>query len=178
MTSTGTAVELARELLAGIPDPEVPVLSIVDLGIVRAVEVSEDGGSVRVDITPTYSGCPAMRVIEDDVVATLRTRFDDVAVRTVLSPAWTTDWLSDDARSRLAAHGIAPPNRHALAEGRRLLPLSVVGGAAPAVGGRPAGCPRCGSADLEVVSEFGSTACKALYRCRTCAEPFDYFKAH
>jgi ring-1,2-phenylacetyl-CoA epoxidase subunit PaaD len=117
-----------------------------------------------------------MRTIEDDVVAALHARFPRVTVRTVLSPPWTTDWMTERARQRLADAGIAPPHRPALAEGRRLLPLSVTGGESPA--GRPRSCPRCGSSDVELTSEFGSTACKAMYRCRACAEPFDYFKAH
>lgn len=181
MTATAPLADVARALLAGVPDPEVPVVSVVDLGIVREVEVSADGQAVRVDITPTYSGCPAMRTIEDDIVTALHERFPRVAVRTVLSPPWTTDWMTDAARQRLADAGIAPPHRPQLAEGRRLLPLSV---SAPAAGaptgpaGRPAACPRCGSTALELISEFGSTACKALYRCTSCAEPFDYFKAH
>ena len=175
------AVAEAWRLLAEVPDPEVPVVSVVDLGIVRAVEVRDDGdgGTVAlVDITPTYSGCPAMRVIEDDVAAKLGQRFRRVEVRTVLSPAWTTDWMSDDAKRRLTEFGIAPPERPSLAAGRRLLPLSVLGGGAGGVTGRPSRCPLCGSAGVTLVSEFGSTACKAMYRCDTCTEPFDYFKAH
>jgi ring-1,2-phenylacetyl-CoA epoxidase subunit PaaD len=149
-------------LLEQVPDPEVPVVSVVDLGIVRDVTVDDD--RVRVTITPTYSGCPAMRAIEDDIRAALTPYFRAVDVRTVLSPAWTTEWMSDKARSALHGFGIAPP------ADRRLLP--VVGS------GRPVACPQCGSGDVERISEFGSTACKALYRCLTCREPFDYFKAH
>ena len=173
---TASVVADVWRLLADVPDPEVPVISIVDLGIVRAVEVAPDATRVRVDITPTYSGCPAMRVIEQDVVAKLAEHFRRVDVRTVLSPAWTTDWMSDDAKQRLADFGIAPPHRPGLAEGRSLLPLSVTGGAG--LTGRPERCPHCGSSEVELVSEFGSTACKAFYRCAACAEPFDYFKAH
>lgn len=173
--SATTAAE-AWQLLADVPDPEVPVVSVVDLGIVRDVTVDSEARAVRVDITPTYSGCPAMRVITDDVAARLAERFEKVDVRVVLSPPWTTDWMTDDARRRLAEFGIAPPHRPGLAEGRRLLPLSVTGG--DAVTGRPDACPRCASPDVELVSQFGSTACKAMYRCRACAEPFDYFKAH
>jgi ring-1,2-phenylacetyl-CoA epoxidase subunit PaaD len=175
VVSVATADDVWR-LLADVPDPEVPVVSVVDLGIVRDVAVDDDARGVRVDITPTYSGCPAMQAITDDVTARLRERFDRVEVRTVLSPPWTTDWMTEDARRRLADFGIAPPHRPGLAEGRRLLPLSVTGGESPA--GRPRSCPRCGSSDVELTSEFGSTACKAMYRCRACAEPFDYFKAH
>jgi ring-1,2-phenylacetyl-CoA epoxidase subunit PaaD len=143
-----------------VPDPELPTVSVVDLGIARSVDVS--GDAVVVTITPTYSGCPAMREIEDDVKTRLAERFADVEVRTVLSPAWTTDWVTDDGRRKLAASGIAPP-------GTRLLPLLV---------DRPTVCPHCGSTTVEELAGFGSTACKALWRCTSCREPFDYFKAH
>jgi ring-1,2-phenylacetyl-CoA epoxidase subunit PaaD len=156
-----TAVQDAWDLLAQVPDPELPTVSVVDLGIARAVDVT--GDSVVVTITPTYSGCPAMREIEHDVQARLAERFADVEVRTVLSPAWTTDWVTDEGRRKLAASGIAPP-------GARLLPLVDFG--------RPTGCPHCGSTDVEELAGFGSTACKALWRCAACREPFDYLKAH
>ena len=156
-----TEVELAWDLLAQVPDPELPTVSVVDLGIAR--EVRYDGCRLVVTITPTYSGCPAMREIEDDVRGRLSERFADVEVRTVLSPPWTTDWITPEGRSKLAGSGIAPP-------GVRLLPLLVQG--------RPAGCPHCGSAEVEELAGFGSTACKALWRCTSCCEPFDYMKAH
>lgn len=180
----GDPVREAWDVLAGVPDPEVPVVSVVELGIARHVDVSPDGDTVTVTITPTYSGCPAMRAIEDDVREALSRRFAHVEVRTVLSPAWTTDWLTDDGRRKLAEFGIAPPERGpvgpSLADGRRLLPLSVVSGAdaGGSASGRPKACPHCGSTDVERITEFASTACKAMYRCRSCAEPFDYFKAH
>jgi ring-1,2-phenylacetyl-CoA epoxidase subunit PaaD len=158
-------VELAWELLADVPDPELPTVSVVDLGIAR--DVAYDGERLVVTITPTYSGCPAMREIEDDVRARLSERFDDVEVRTVLSPAWTTDWITDEGRRKLAGSGIAPP-------GARMLPL--LGSDLPA--GRPEVCPHCGSTDVEELAGFGSTACKALWRCVSCREPFDYVKAH
>jgi ring-1,2-phenylacetyl-CoA epoxidase subunit PaaD len=151
----------AWDLLAQVPDPELPTVSVVDLGIARAVDV--DGDRVVVTITPTYSGCPAMREIEDDVRARLAERFADVEVRTVLSPPWTTDWITEDGRRKLAGSGIAPP-------GVRMLPLLLEG--------RPEACPHCGSADVEELAGFGSTACKALWRCASCREPFDYVKAH
>jgi ring-1,2-phenylacetyl-CoA epoxidase subunit PaaD len=154
-------VELAWELLADVPDPELPTVSVVDLGIAR--EVAYDGEHLVVTITPTYSGCPAMREIEQDVRARLSERFADVEVRTVLSPPWTTDWITDEGRRKLAGSGIAPP-------GVRMLPLLVAG--------RPAACPHCGSAAVEELAGFGSTACKALWRCTSCREPFDYVKAH
>jgi ring-1,2-phenylacetyl-CoA epoxidase subunit PaaD len=151
----------AWDLLAQVPDPELPTVSVVDLGIARAVDV--DGDRVVVTITPTYSGCPAMREIEDDVRSRLAERFADVEVRTVLSPPWTTDWITEDGRRKLAGSGIAPP-------GVRMLPLLLEG--------RPEACPHCGSADVEELAGFGSTACKALWRCASCREPFDYVKAH
>lgn len=161
MVTLATEVERAWELLAQVPDPELPIVSVVDLGIAR--DVQYDGSRLVVTITPTYSGCPAMREIETDVKARLAERFDDVEVRTVLAPAWTTDWITEDGRRKLAGSGIAPP-------GVRMLPLLTTG--------RPAVCPHCGSADVEELAGFGSTACKALWRCASCREPFDYVKAH
>jgi ring-1,2-phenylacetyl-CoA epoxidase subunit PaaD len=155
-----TATVDAWALLREVPDPEVPAVDVVGLGVVRDVQV--DGDAVVVTITPTYSGCPAMLVIEESIADALRPHFAQVTVRTVLSPAWTTEWMSDEAREALRGFGIAPP--------RPLLPL--VDARAPET------CPHCGSADVERISEFGSTACKALWRCRSCREPFDYFKAH
>lgn len=154
-------VQEVWELLGTVFDPELPVVSIVDLGIARAVSVGD--GCVVVTITPTYSGCPAMREICADIQARLGSRFADVQIRTVLAPAWTTDWITAVGRAKLTAAGIAPP-------GVRLLPLLGRGG--------PAGCPRCGSSDVEELAGFGSTACTALWRCRSCREPFDHVKAH
>ena len=166
-----------KELLAQIPDPEIPVISIADLGILRDVAVGEDG-AVTVTITPTYNGCPALAAIEDDIRARLAAAgFEKVRVETVLSPAWSTDWMSEAAKEKLRKYGISPP------EGR-------LSGIAPpqARGGldlhrltlfaRSVPCPLCGSENTERLSEFGSTACKALYRCLDCREPFDYFKPH
>jgi ring-1,2-phenylacetyl-CoA epoxidase subunit PaaD len=155
---------VAWEVLADVADPEIPVLSVLDLGIVRDVEESADGRSVAVTLTPTYSGCPATEVITGDVRAALSVAYDDVEIRIRLSPAWTTDWLSDRGRTALLEYGIAPPN------GRALLPL--------AGDDRPAGCPHCGGTDVEQLAAFGSTPCKALWRCVACREPFDYFKVH
>jgi ring-1,2-phenylacetyl-CoA epoxidase subunit PaaD len=158
-------VEHAWALLAQVPDPELPAVSVVDLGIARDVQYDE--GRLVVTITPTYSGCPAMREIEEDVRTSLAQHFDDVEVRTVLSPPWTTDWITDEGRRKLAGAGIAPP-------GARMLPLlSDQPGA-----GRPESCPHCGSTAVEELAGFGSTACKALWRCTSCREPFDYVKAH
>ncbi|GGE97481.1 phenylacetate-CoA oxygenase subunit PaaJ [Stappia taiwanensis] len=154
----------ALEVAGRVPDPEVPVLTIADLGVLRDVRVQE-GGVVEVDITPTYTGCPAMAVFTMDIeTALLAAGFSSVRINTVLSPAWTTDWLSAEAREKLRAYGIAPPAGKA---SRRAL-----------FGDDQVACPRCGSLETEKVSEFGSTACKALWRCRACAEPFDYFKCH
>lgn len=152
-----------RALLERVPDPEIPSLSVVDLGIVRDVRI--EGGDVEVVITPTYSGCPAMNTIEQDIRAILADNgFSDVRVITVLSPPWTTDWLSPEGRDKLRAFGIAPPVR--------------ASGAKRSLWAQPpeVACPRCGDTDTEQVSEFGSTACKAHWRCRACLEPFDYFK--
>ncbi len=148
--------------LGEIADPEIPVLSITDLGIVRDVIPGGDG--VTVAMTPTYSGCPATEVIEKSVVDTLkRNGVEDVAIKRVLSPAWTTDWISEEGRAKLRRYGIAPPEQGA--SKRELLH-----------GTRKVACPRCESLDTAVVSEFGSTACKASYKCNDCLEPFEYFK--
>lgn len=169
MTSLEATEELAR-IAGGVEDPELPTVTIGDLGILRGVAVDE-AGHVEVSLTPTYSGCPAVEVIERDVLARLAAAgWDDVTVRRVLSPAWTTDWITPAGRRKLAAGGIAPPDR----AGRRPAP-------GPGTTAVPVAfvvlCPRCGSRDTELVSRFGSTPCKALRRCRSCSEPFDHFKA-
>jgi ring-1,2-phenylacetyl-CoA epoxidase subunit PaaD len=152
----------AREALRTVMDPGIPALSIVDLGILRDVAI--DGDRVTVTITPTYSGCPAMKMIEDEISAALRTAgFTAVSIQTVLSPAWTTDWLTDEGKRKLRECAIAPPER--------LIEWPKRGAAAPRVA-----CPRCGSFETEEKSFFGSTACKALYLCRSCGEPFDFLK--
>jgi len=153
-------------ILDTVMDPEVPVLSVRELGIVRDVEVSGTA-RVTVTVTPTYSGCPAIRVIEQDIVAAIESAgFGDVEVRTALAPAWTTDWISPDARAKLKAYGIAPPGR---AESGDLVQL---------MRHRPATqCPYCDSYDTELRSEFGSTACKSVCWCRSCRQPFEEFKA-
>lgn len=154
------------EAVGAVLDPEVPVLSVVDLGIVR--DIREEDGVVVVDVTPTYSGCPAMPVIEHDIVEALhRAGATEVKVNTVFQPAWTTDWISEDARERLRAYGIAPPTGSA-AVATELIPLLR----------RPdvVRCPRCDSPRTVRRSEFGSTACKAIYSCDACSEPFEYLK--
>ncbi|MBA5779397.1 phenylacetate-CoA oxygenase subunit PaaJ [Stappia sp. F7233] len=153
---------IAWDVAAKVVDPEVPVLTIEDLGVLRDVRIADDG-VVEVDITPTYTGCPAMGVFTMDIETELaKAGFGEVRINTVLSPAWTTDWLSEEAREKLRDYGIAPPAGKA---SRRAL-----------FGDDEVTCPRCGSKNTEKVSEFGSTACKALWRCCDCAEPFDYFK--
>jgi ring-1,2-phenylacetyl-CoA epoxidase subunit PaaD len=155
----------AFRILDSVKDPEVPVLSVVELGVVRGVDVT--GDAVTVTITPTYSGCPAMRVIEDDIRRALEAGgFRDVTIETVYAPAWTTDWMSGAAREKLRAYGIAPP--HLVGAGS-LVPLG------PTV--RTVECPFCGSANTTMASEFGATACKSLHVCHSCRQPFEHFKA-
>jgi ring-1,2-phenylacetyl-CoA epoxidase subunit PaaD len=151
----------AREAAESVVDPEIPVLSIADLGVLRDVRMVD--GAVEVDITPTYSGCPAMNLIALNVeIALINAGFDTPRIKTVLSPAWTTDWMTEHGKEVLVAYGIAPPEGKAA---RRAL-----------FGEEYVTCPRCHSRNTRRISEFGSTACKALWRCGACAEPFDYFK--
>lgn len=158
-------LDQAWEALRGVPDPEVPALSVVDLGIIR--EITQEGEVLRVEVTPTYSGCPALEVIEREVGRALEAAgAGEVVVKRVFSPPWTTDWISDTGRQRLKAYGIAPPGPVADE------PLVMLG---PTV--RTVACPFCGSADTERKSEFGPTPCKALYACRACHQPFEHFKA-
>lgn len=148
-----------RQLLEAVSDPEIPVLSVNDLGIIRDVRIHAH--EIEVVITPTYSGCPAMDMIAENILRYLHScGYDDVKVTTVLSPAWTTDWMTETGKRKLEEYGIAPPNK-----------LTRDSDA-------PRRCPRCGSADTRLISQFGSTACKALYQCNACKEPFDYFKCH
>jgi ring-1,2-phenylacetyl-CoA epoxidase subunit PaaD len=158
--------ESLLDLLSSIRDPELPVVNIVELGIVRDIVV--DGNSVQVDVTPTYSGCPAMQVIEQDIVQALEADgFTNVKVRYVFSPPWTTDWLSEPTKTKLREFGIAPP----MGVGGALNDLVTLRRTRQTVP-----CPYCGSANTEEKSEFGSTACKAIHYCRSCHQPFDYFK--
>ena len=178
MTNKNIDIVEIRKLLGEVHDPEVPVLSILDLGIVRDVRVDQprDGqsapgsgnGQLEIVITPTYSGCPAMDMIRKEIVTTLnRHGYEDVKVTTVLSPAWTTEWMSQEGKDKLRAYGIAPPN-----------PLQQVCQIRPFHRDEAVQCPHCGSYHTSLISEFGSTACKALYKCEDCKEPFDYFKCH
>ena len=154
MVASSEQAETARvrELLSEVTDPEIPVLTLEDLGVLR--DISVDDGRVTVTITPTYAGCPAMQAMRADIESTLAAAgYGQVSVRQTLSPAWSTDWMSEDGREKLRAYGIAPPMKAGGVE-----------------------CPQCHSANVQRISEFGSTACKALYRCEDCLEPFDYFK--
>lgn len=153
-------------LLETVTDPEVPVLTVVDLGVVRDVKIHPDE-TVEVIITPTYSGCPAMKTIEINILAALREAgIQKVKVTTVLSPPWTTDWLTESGKAKLKAYGIAPPQSGTVDKGALFAEEKHIE------------CPRCGSKNTKMVSQFGSTACKALYQCQDCREPFDYFKCH
>lgn len=166
MKAKDISIAAIRSLLGEVNDPEVPVLSILDLGIVRDIRV--DGDRVEVVITPTYSGCPAMDMIRMEIGAVMaRNGFEDVRITTVLSPAWTTEWMSQEGKDKLRAYGIAPPN-----------PLQQVCHVRPFHREEAVQCPHCRSYHTSLISEFGSTACKALYRCEDCREPFDYFKCH
>jgi ring-1,2-phenylacetyl-CoA epoxidase subunit PaaD len=163
------SIDRARTVAATVKDPEMPMLTLGDLGVLRGIE-RDAGGTLVVSITPTYSGCPAMAAMRADLKHALTTAgFSDVDVRTVLTPAWSSDWITENGRRKLAEHGIAPPGTAQLRhEGPVALTLTV----------RPpvVQCPLCGSADTERTSEFGATACKSLHRCRACSEPFDRVK--
>ena len=155
--------QTAWNAAAQVVDPEIPVLTIADLGVLREVTVTD--GAVEVAITPTYSGCPAMNMIALEIeLALAREGIRNPKIRTILSPAWTTDWMSEQGRQKLKDYGIAPPQQGG---GRRAL-----------FGEQQVACPQCGSLNTEVLSGFGSTSCKALWRCKACREPFDYFKCH
>ncbi len=160
MVASTNKTETAQlfELLSSVVDPEIPVLTLQDLGVLRDISVVD--GEVKVTITPTYAGCPAMETMRADIESTLAAAgYEYVTVQQNLSPAWSTDWMSESGRKKLHAYGIAPP--------------------ASAACGQSSGqieCPQCNSAEVKLISEFGSTACKALYQCQNCREPFDYFK--
>jgi len=161
--SNRITVQKVWDWLTEVSDPEIPVLNVVELGIVREVSLTDD--KLQVVITPTYSGCPAMRTIEQDIEEILvEYGVSTFEISTVLSPAWTTDWMTDEAREKLRAEGIAPPQKGSADKGLLMGRL------------RNVKCPRCGSVETSMLSQFGSTACKALYKCSQCLEPFDYFK--
>lgn len=162
MTTASITREHVLGLLEHVKDPEVPVISVRELGVLRDVEVRD--GKVLVTITPTYTGCPAMDVMREDIVKELHSAgIVDVEVKQALSPAWTTDWISEEGKRKLKEYGIAPPEKTA--------DIRALKGEQPVVE-----CPQCGSKDTVMVSPFGSTACKALWKCNECLEPFDQFK--
>jgi ring-1,2-phenylacetyl-CoA epoxidase subunit PaaD len=166
MVTTLLDARRARHIAAQVPDPEMPMLTLADLGVLRDVELSEDG-TVVASLTPTYSGCPAMAEMRAEVAARLRDAgYARVEIRTVLTPPWSSDWITPAGRAKLAEHGIAPPG--AAPRGPLVLTLSPTRRTVP--------CPRCGSADTEETSHFAATSCKALWRCRACREPFEYVK--
>jgi len=154
--------EILEPILRQVPDPEIPVLSILDLGVVRSAEL--DGKKVHVEITPTYSGCPAMDVIGDDIKIALKEAGYEAEVKLILAPAWSSDWITERGRKALEEYGIAPP-MDATSDKKALLGEEQV-----------VKCPQCKSTNTHLVSQFGSTACKALFKCDNCQEPFDYFK--
>jgi ring-1,2-phenylacetyl-CoA epoxidase subunit PaaD len=166
-TTRADAAAMAREVACQVTDPEMPMLTLEDLGVLRDVEMAD--GRVVVTITPTYSGCPAMATMRDDLVHRLRDHgFDDVAVRVSLHPAWSSDWISERGRRALTDHGLSAPGPAPRHNGPVLLNLWPTR--------RALSCPRCGSRDVDLTSEFGPTACKALYRCAACLEPFEHVK--
>ena len=153
-------------LLAEIPDPEIPVISIIDLGVIRNIVIINET-DIELKITPTYSGCPAMKQIEDDVKKKLKENgFTNITINTIFSPPWTTDWIPEEAKEKLKKYGIAPPEHSTEDKNWLTGKHSVVQ------------CPRCKSKSTKLISQFGSTACKALFKCNDCKEPFDYFKCH
>ena len=161
VTSNDKVAEL-WELIKEVPDPEIPVLTLTDLGIVRDISMSD--GSVEVTITPTYTGCPAMKVFEEDITSKLNENgYSSVTVKTILSPAWSTDWMTEEGKAKLMEYGISPPkgsvDKSSLIGEEKNIP-----------------CPQCKSENTNLISQFGSTPCKALYQCSDCKEPFDYFK--
>ena len=170
-TATRPSTDDVWRWLAEIPDPEIPAISLVDLGIIR--DVAWDGDTLRVTVTPTYSGCPATSIINMEIETQLRARgIEKLELKRQLSPAWTTDWISAEGREKLRNYGIAPPVDGTAAEG-------VAAARVDRLTGRSrldVACPHCGSVNTECVSRFGSTPCKASYRCKDCLEPFDYFK--
>ena len=156
--------ELVWNYLKEIPDPEIPIINIIELGVVRDVRIHDD--ELTISITPTYMGCPAMKVIEQDILSVLKNKgIINVTIKTILSPSWTTDWISHEAKIKLKQYGIAPPEKASVDKGYLF-----------SKGLKTIACPHCNSTNTQMQSQFGSTACKALYTCKNCMEPFDYFK--
>lgn len=166
ITAPDISKEKILQLLEEVNDPEVPVLSVMDLGIVRGVEIKD--GKIIISITPTYSGCPAMDVIRMNIrLKMLENGYKNTEIKTILSPAWTTEWMTQSGKQKLKAFGIAPPNpSHSVCDLNAFQEDEAVQ------------CPHCNSYNTQIVSRFGSTACKALYKCNDCSEPFDYFRSH
>lgn len=165
MVTSYTDKEEIEKVLESVSDPEIPVLSVFDLGIIRDIIIKDTGG-IEVVITPTYSGCPAMNMIEVNIKAALQEAgYDNVQVKTILNPPWTTDWMTESGKEKLKKYGIAPPqgsvDKSNLFGEDKKVP-----------------CPHCDSDNTEMISQFGSTACKSMYKCLDCLEPFDYFKCH
>ncbi|MDE2427295.1 MAG: phenylacetate-CoA oxygenase subunit PaaJ [Burkholderiales bacterium] len=161
-----------REWLQQVPDPEIPVISVIDLGIVRDIrwQENDEGATCIITITPTYSGCPAMQVIAEGIAEILHAHdIHLVQLETQLSPAWSTDWMSESGKQKLQGYGIAPPVQQV---------IDISGIRRHTISDPVVPCPQCGSLETRLVSQFGSTACKALYKCQSCLEPFDYFKCH
>lgn len=170
-TSALPSIDQVREWLSQVPDPEIPVISLTDLGIIRKVEW--EGDTLVVSVTPTYSGCPATAVINLDIEAALRDHgVENIRLKRQLSPPWTTDWISTEGREKLRNYGIAPPIDGTAADGRLVGRIEKMTGKSNLA----IACPRCRSTHTTKVSQFGSTPCKASYRCEDCLEPFDYFK--
>ena len=152
------------DFLSEVPDPEIPVISVIELGVVRSINISKENTTIT--ITPTYTGCPAMQAFEDDIISKLNEKgIKNVTVKTVHSPAWTTDWINKEARAKLKKYGIAPPVKGTADKGVLFSSDAKI-----------VQCPKCNSNNTTLKSQFGSTACKALYQCKDCLEPFDYFK--
>jgi ring-1,2-phenylacetyl-CoA epoxidase subunit PaaD len=162
VTTSGISPERIWKILEEVTDPEIPVLTITDLGIVRDVKIN--GDEIEIIITPTYTGCPAMDMIAMNIrLALIEKGYSNIRITSILAPAWTTDWMSEDGKRKLKEYGIAPPPE----SGRLLQPESLY-----------VACPQCDSTNTRLISEFGSTACKSLYQCNDCKEPFDHFKCH
>jgi ring-1,2-phenylacetyl-CoA epoxidase subunit PaaD len=170
--STPLTLDEVWQALSRLSDPEIPVVSLQEMGILRDVQLIDEQRLVQITITPTYSGCPAMSQIEDDIVSSVEALGWQARVITQLAPAWTTDWMSDEAKEKLRAYGIAPPAACHSASSQHVLSFMTARDTVDVA------CPRCGSVNTTETSHFGSTACKALYKCLSCMEPFDYFKPY
>jgi ring-1,2-phenylacetyl-CoA epoxidase subunit PaaD len=166
MVTTVMSESLVMELLKTVPDPEIPVISIVDLGVIRHIEIKEK--AIIISITPTYSGCPALKAMQDNIISVLKENgITEVSFRMVYKPAWTTDWLSEETKNKLENYGIAPPREKSSSQDD---PFKILSSIIP--------CSYCKSSDTQLTSRFSSTACKALHFCNNCHQPFEHFKCH